>query len=116
MASNMLLFDVVRSLPIASISGTYAKLGSAFGHPMRILHFINDSNGTYMLSRNGIDDHVPLVGDSFSLYDGTSDEDQNEMARFEKGQQWWIKSLIAPTVIATTTNTVYLACMYGRGE
>lgn len=116
MASNILLFDDVRTALIAEIGVGYLPLFLPFGHPMRILHFINDTNGSYMLTTDPLRDMMPLIGDSFNLYDGTSDEDSNEMARFAKGTQWYIKSLIAPTVDATLTNKVYLVCVYGKGE
>lgn len=116
MASNLLEFDQVRSVAIASITGSYKKLGGPFTFPMRLLHFINDTNGTYMLSNDGVTDKIPLIGVGFNLYDGTSDEDSNEMARFHNGMQWWIKYLVAPTSVATMSNAVYLACMYGKGE
>ena len=116
MGSNIVRFDAVRSIAIASTSGSYVKLGTAFGHAMRVLHFINDSNGTYMLSFDGTTDNFPLVESSFTLYDLTSDQDANEMFRYEKGSQLWIKRLIAPTVTTTLTDTIYLVAIFGKGE
>lgn len=116
MASNIVRFDAVRSATGASITNSYTKLGSAFGHAMRVLHFINDTNGTFMLSFDGTTDNVPLLSESFSLYDLTSDEDENEAFRYEVGTQLYIKWLVAPTVQAGITNTVYLVAIYGKGE
>jgi hypothetical protein len=84
---------------------------------MRVLHFINDSNGTYMFSFDGVNDNFPLLGDSFSLYDLTSDQDGNESFRYEKGSQLWIKYLIAPTSTSgVQTDKVYAVAIYGKGE
>lgn len=116
MGSNIVRFDAVRSLPIASITGSYTKFDIPFAHAMRVLHFINDTNGTYMFSFDGTTDNFPLVTDSFNLYDLTSDQDANEAFRYEKGSQLWIKYLIAPTVDATATDKVYCVAVYGKGE
>lgn len=117
MASNTVRFDAVRSAAIASISGTYTALGTQFGHLMRVLHFVNDTNGTYMISFDGTTDNVPLLADGFSLYDLTSDQDVNEQFRYQAGTQIFIKQLIAATSTAgAQTDTVYLVAVYGKGE
>jgi len=116
MGSNIVRFDAIRTIAIGATSGTYAKFGAAFGHPMRVLHFINDSNGTFMISFDGITDNALLLPDSFSLYDLTSDQDTNESFRYEQGTQLWIKSVVAATVVAGTTNSIYCVAVYGKGE
>ncbi len=114
--SNIVRFDAVRTITTGVITGSYRKLDIPFAHAMRVLHFINDSNGTYMMSFDGITDNFPLVGSSFSLYDLTSDQDTNETFRYEVGSQLWIKYLIAPSIVATQTNTIYAVAVYGKGE
>jgi len=117
MGSNIVRFDTVRSIPIASTSASYVKFGIPFGHAMRVLHFINDSNGTYMFSFDGTTDNFPLISESFTLYDLTSDEDSNETFRYEVGSQLWIKQLIAPTsTTGVLTDTIYAVAVYGKGE
>lgn len=70
-----------------------------------------------MFSFDGTTDNFPLVSNSFTLYDLTSDQDGNEMFRYEKGSQLWIKYLIAPTATAgVLTDTVYEVAVYGKGE
>ncbi len=111
MASNIVRFDPVRSVAFGSITASYTTLGPVFGHAMRVLHFINATDGDVMISFDGTTDNVPLLADSFSLYDLTSDEDTNEMFRYQKGTQIYIKYLSAPT-----KGTVYLVAVYGKGE
>ena len=57
-----------------------------------------------------------LVGNSFNLYDLTSDEDSNEEFRYESGTQLWIKFLVAPTIQTSSSNAVYCVAVYGKGE
>jgi hypothetical protein len=111
MGSNIALFDAVRSVAYGSITASYTSLGTPFGHAMRLLHFINDTNGDMMISFDGVTDQVPVIANTFNLYDFTSDEDENETFRVAEGTQIYIKYLTAPS-----TGTFYLACMYGKGE
>ncbi len=116
MASNIVRFAPVISALYTSITPSYTKFGTPFDHAMRLIHFINDTNGTYMFSFDGVTDNVPVLANGFSLYDLTSDQDSNEMFRYEKGTQLWIKYLVAPTLQLLSSNTVYGALVYGKGE
>ena len=124
MGSNIVRFDAVRGQAIASITGSYTPLGflstpstpAPFTHAMRVLHFINDTNGTFMISFDGTTDNVPVLAEGFSLYDLTSDEDGNESFRYEIGTQLYIKSLVAPTSVVGLTNTFYVVAIFGKGE
>ena len=111
MASNIVRFDAVRSLGFASIGATYSAIGTPLGHAMRVLHFINDTNGDVMVSFDGSTDNVPVLAESFSLYDLTSDQDSNEMFRYQVGTQLYIKYLSVPT-----SGTFYIVAIYGKGE
>jgi hypothetical protein len=114
--SNIVRFDSVRTLGFASIGATYTPLGDPFDHAMRVLHFINDTNGTFMVSFDGINDNVPMLAESFSLYDLTSDQDVNEKFRYQQGTQLFVKYLIAPTLVADSSNSFYCVAIFGKGE
>lgn len=116
MSSNIVRFDAARTLAYDDITSSYTPLGSAFGHAMRVLHFINDTNGTFWISFDGTTDNVPILADGFSLYDLTCDQDQNESFRYEIGTQLYIKYIVEPTLVADTSNTFYAVCVYGKGE
>jgi hypothetical protein len=117
MGSNIARFDAVRTAPIASITAAYTPFGIPFAHAMRLVHFVNDSNGVYMISFDGVTDNVPLLMGGFDLYDLTSDEDSNESFRYQNATQLYIRYIIAPTVIAAgSSNTVYAVAVYGKGE
>jgi len=111
MGSNIVRFDAVRSIPEASITAIYTPLGVPFAHAMRVLHFINDTNGDMMISFDGVTDNAPVLADSFSLYDLTSDQDSNEMFRYQSGTQLYIRYLSIPT-----TGSFYVVAVYGKGE
>lgn len=112
--SNIVRFDAVRSLSAASISagaGSYVALGTPFNHAMRVLHFINNTDGDMMITFDGSTDNAPILADSFALYDLTSDQDTIEHFRYQNGTQISVRYLTAPT-----TSSFYLVCVYGKGE
>ena len=78
---------------------------------MRVLHFINCTDGDIGISFDGTTNNVPVLAGSFDLYDLTSDQDSNEQFRYENGTQLYIKYLTAPT-----KGTFYLVAIYGKGE
>ena len=114
MGSNIVRFSPVRQVALASITGSYLPLGSALDHAMRVLHFINNTNGDMMISFDGTTDNVPLLAESFALYDLTSDQDSNEMFRYQLGTQIYVKYITAPTL--PSDGAVYLVSVYGKGE
>ena len=116
MGSNIVRFDAYRSVLYSSITASYAALGTPLGHAMRVLHFINDTNGAMAISFDGVTDNIPILPNSFSLYDLTSDQDGNESFRYQNGTQIYIRYLTAPTLVATSTNTFYMVAVYGKGE
>jgi len=111
MASNIVRFDAVRSVAFGSITGSYTAIGTALGHAMRVLHFINGTDGDVMISFDGTTDNVPVLAGSFDLYDLTSDQDQNESFRYQSGTQLYVKYITAPT-----KGTLYVVAIYGKGE
>lgn len=116
MSSDIVRFSPIRSEVIASITNAYLPLDVPLDHAMRVLHFINDSNGTYMISFDGVSDNIPILPETFSLYDLTSDQDGNESFRYENGTQLYVKYIIAPTIDTDLSNTLYVVAIYGKGE
>lgn len=111
MSSNIVRFDAVRFLAFDHISDTYLPIGPALGHAMRVLHFINATDGDMMISFDGVTDNIPVINESFTLYDLTADEDTNESFRYENGTQLYVRYLSAPS-----KGTFYIVAVYGKGE
>jgi hypothetical protein len=109
--SNIARFDAWRSVASGSITSSYTALGTPFAHAMRIVQIINGTDGDIAISFDGTTDNVPVLSTGFGLYDLTCDQDFNESFRYQKGTQLFIKYLTAPT-----TGSVYVVCVYGKGE
>jgi len=111
MGSNIVRFDAVRSIAFGSITAGFLTFGTRFGHAMRVIHFINGTNGDIAISFDGTTINSVILANSFTLYDLTSDQDQNESFRYEKGSQLYIRYLTAPT-----SGSFYCVAIYGKGE
>jgi hypothetical protein len=109
--SNIVRFDAWRTIAFTSIGASYAPLGTRLGHAMRVLHFVNNTDGDVAISFDGITDNVFVPSDSFSVYDLTSDQDSTESFRYEVGTQLYIKYMSAPT-----SGSFYCMAIYGKGE
>lgn len=112
--SNLVRFDALRSLAFASITNSYTAVGTPFGHAMRVVHFINNTNGDMLVSFDGVTDNTVVLAETFALYDLTSDQDVNEKFRFQAGTQLFVKYITAPT--GPATGAFYVACVFGKGE
>ena len=119
MTSNRAVFDEIRSIALTDITDAYQPLVTAdsqgpFLFPMRLLHFVNNTNGDMMVSFDGIHDQVIITANTGVIYDITSDEDYVESFRMSAYTQVYVKYISAPTTPAD--GAFYLACMYGLGE
>lgn len=111
--AKVALFDTLRSIAFGAISGTFAAVGSAFTHPVRILKFSNDTDQDLFVSLDGVhnQDYVPAGG--FSLYDMTTNHDVEDMFRVPEGTQVYVAQT-ADT--SPTSGNFYITCIYGKGE
>ena len=109
--SNIVRVDAWRSLAFGSIGLTYVPIGVPLDHAMRLLHFINNTDGDLAISFDGTTDNLFIPANAFILYDLTNNQDLNESFRYEKGTQLYVKYLTIPT-----TGDLYLIAIYGKGE
>ncbi len=122
MSSNRATFDNIRSIVLGSITSNYQALVTSmatgsqgpFLFPMRLLHFVNNTNGDMMVSFDGVHDHVIITATTGVIYDITSDEDYPESFRMSANTTVYVKYISAPTT--PTDGAFYLTCMYGLGE
>lgn len=101
--------EAVRTIDAGSIGAVYSSVGTGFTNPARLIHLQNLTNATLWFSYNGVDDHFPLIEQSFLLLDVTSNKaDPGGGYYLPAGQRLYVKRLQTPT-----TGTVYLTVYYG---
>lgn len=112
MSAICAVIDTLRSLAHGSISGSYAPVGAAFGHPTRLICITNNTDGDMFFSTDGSNDQLFVAKQSFKLFDLTTNHGQYDSTFvLPIGTQFYVKQSSAPT-----TGSVYIEAIYGRGE
>ena len=113
MASQVIRVAPLQSVAFGSITSSYKDLGVAFGHSVRIIRFVNNTNGLLLISFDGSTDNLVLPAGSFVLYDVTTNKANNTpWLVFSNGTQAFVKY----SGSAPTSGSVYLELLYGQGE
>jgi len=110
--SNLARVDSLRSVIFSDITAMYTELGISLGHPMRLLHFVNNTNALIYISFDGINDNLVLPPLTFLLWDLTTNKDIDESFRYQKGTQLQLKYVGS----AAISGSVYAMALYGKGE
>jgi hypothetical protein len=112
MTSIVVAVDGLRSLGFAAISTSYAAVGTAFAHPMRLVHFVNNTDGDLLVSFDNNNDNLFIPAGGFILYDETTNRQSNGQGfYFRVNTTVYVKYSTAPT-----SGAFYVMCQYGAGE
>ncbi len=106
--SVRLLAEPLRSLGEASISGTYAGIGTAISNPSRVIFVQNLTDALLLFSFDGINDHFPLPANGFLVLDISSNQSHAQGFYMSQGQRLYVKTSGTPT-----TGSVYFTTFYG---
>lgn len=93
------VFDGIRTLGFAGISGSYANVGTATTKECRAFIIVNDTDGDLLFSLDGgTTDHLYLPGGSFQLFDvGANSQQFDDKFVLPVGTQFAVKQVTAPT-------------------
>ena len=61
--------DEIRTLDSGSISGAYAAVGTPLEHPIRLVCFSNDTQGSVFFTDDNTKDKIFVKNGSFKLFD-----------------------------------------------
>ena len=111
MSTNVAKFETLKSLGFASISGTYAQIGTPFNHAMRAIRIINNTDGDMIFSVDAVNENFFLPAGSFVLWDITSNSDSNDSLKLSKNTPVYVKQSTA-----ASSGSVYVEGIFGRGE
>ena len=104
--TRKLLYDIIRTFDSSELSGTYLALGTALTHNCSIVKLVNNSASLVSVSTDGVNDMDILPGNSFVLYDVTSDSPPESGSIFIKeGTQYYVKG-------SAGTGLIYLVTLY----
>lgn len=111
MYTTRAMVDTLRVLAFGSVSGTYAKVGTDFAYPARIICFTNTTDADMIFSMDGTTDQLIVAAGGFKLFDITTNHrpvNQDDFV-FAVGTQWWVKQ-----AAATTKGAVYIEVIYAQ--
>ena len=101
--------DQLRSLAFGSIAATYNRVGTAFGHGVRLICITNNTNANMFFSIDGVNDYLFLPANSFKLFDlNTNKRLVDQLWVFPAGTQFFVRYSSAPS-----SGSVYIECLYG---
>lgn len=105
------IFDAVRELDAASISGTYAVLGTPFSDHVRLLDINNSMDQEIYISFDGTTDHLRMAQNSFKLFDLSANKIRDDGLFLAVGTQLYVRFVSTTTV----SGSVWAEVMYGEG-
>jgi len=107
--TQVVSIDLLRSLAFGSISGTYAKVGTPFAYPVRLICLTNNTAGNMFFSTDGVNNMLFLPAGTFKLFDLTTNRyNRDQELVFQIGTQIYVKQSTAPV-----SGSVYVECLYG---
>jgi hypothetical protein len=102
--------DTIRTVGEASIGATYAAVGSAFTHGVRLICFTNNTDGDMFFSDDGVNDKLFVAAGSFKLFDlNTNRTNQQQFWVFPPNTQFYVRYSSMPS-----KGSVYLECLWGQ--
>lgn len=111
MPAKKVYFDTLRSLGFASISGTYAAVGSAFTVEPRIICITNKTQGDMIFSVDSSNSSGNLFvpAGTFKLFDLTANliPGKDDSFVLAQGTQLYVKQVTAPV-----SGSVYIELIY----
>lgn len=111
MSAKKVYFDTLRTLGFASISGTYAAVGSALDVNARIVCFTNKTQGDMIFSTDSTNStgQIFVPAGTFKLYDLTANliPGKDDSFVLAKETQFYVKQSTAPVSGAVYIELVY---------
>ena len=111
--SQIAEIDTIRTLDHTSISSSYATIGTALSHAVRLVCIINNTDGDMFASDDGVNDKLFIPKNSNRIYDLNANRDGglNQALKLPVNRQFYIKQSTSPS-----TGAVYLESWYAYGE
>ena len=103
--------DPVRVKAAGSISSSYSQVGTSLNNGARQLLVQNLTDATLMFSFDGVNDHFPLLANSYIIIDVTTNKVTNDGWFITKNTRMNVKRIGTPT-----TGSVYISVFFGQGD
>lgn len=105
--------DSLRTLGFASISASYAAVGTATTHPWHVFKITNNTDGDMIISFDTVTDNLFVPAGSFVLYDLAANGppiSDKDIFLLQIGTQFYVKQSTAPS-----KGAIWVEGLYARG-
>ena len=110
MSRQAVTIDTIRTVAFGGISGTYAAVGGVLTQPVRLITFVNATDGDMFFSDNGVNNKLFLPAGTFKLLDITTNRFAlDSIWAFPINTQFYVKQSTAPS-----KGAVYIECLWGE--
>ena len=109
-AATKVTYENLRSLAFGSISGTYAKVGTSWSNPARMIRIHNWTDANLIISFNGVTDKAAIHSQSSQVLDYCSNASE-QAGHFEQAAQSAVYVRLEGGAVITSGN-VYLEVIY----
>lgn len=90
-------FNPIGVVAFGSIGATYGTFGAPMPGHARIVRLANSTNADILISTDGTTDNIRIAANSFVLFDFSTNRIQDDGLFVQKGDQFYIKYVTAPT-------------------
>ena len=102
--TNRRLWEPLRSIDSATLTGSYQKVGTPFVHAPVLVKLVNNSTVLVTISTDGVTDYDVAPQNSFWLYDENTSSTPG-FTFIPAGTQMWVKG-------SAGTGSIYLVVQY----
>jgi hypothetical protein len=104
-----LTFDTLRTAAFGAIGAAYAAVGTATTRPTRLIHISNGTDAGVLISFDGVNDHIFVPANGFTLYDLTANKVRDDGAFLRQGLTISARRAVG----APTSGTLYIGLIGG---
>lgn len=90
-------FNPIGVVAFGSITGSYAAFGPSMPGHARIIRFVNSTDKDIYVSADGVNDNLRIAANSFALFDFSTNRIQDDGLFVQKGDQFYLKYVSAPS-------------------
>lgn len=90
-------FNPIGVIAFGSLTNSYQAFGNAMPGHARLVRFCNSTDKDILVSADGVNDNLRIAANSFALFDFSTNRIQDDGLFVQKGDQFYVKYVAAPS-------------------
>ena len=104
-------YEAIREVAAAGVGAAYGAVGTATTDHTRILRIVSSLDAEVYVSFDGTTDHIRMAGNSFVLYDYSTNKIHDDGLFLSQGTTIYVKRVSG----APTTGSLWIEVVYATG-